>query len=82
MLAAAGRYGEHVGDITLIFGEHFQCIQSDIVAEEVRHLPSYPADKTVIDGLEMEGHELLQAQQITSCHPFINQAPVLLRHTL
>ena len=76
MLAAAGRYGEHVGDITLIFDEHFQCIQSDIIAEEVRHLPSLPADKTVIDGLEMEGHELLQAQQITDLsHPFINQAP-------
>lgn len=76
MLAAAGRYGEHIGAVTLTFDEHFQCIQSDIIAEEVRHLQPLPEDRTVIESLEIKGHKLLQAQQIADLsHPFTNQAP-------
>jgi hypothetical protein len=34
MLAAAGRYGEYVGEVTLRFDDDFQCIQSEIMAED------------------------------------------------
>lgn len=76
MLAAAGRYGEHIGELTLTFDEHFQCIQSEIIAEEVRHLPSIPADRAVIDALNIRGHELLQAQRISDLsHAYTNLFP-------
>ena len=76
MLAAAGRYGEYVGEVTLRFDDDFQCIQSEILAEDVRHLPALPGDKEWIQRQADQGHELLQACQVAQlAHPFANDLP-------
>lgn len=64
MLAAAGRYGEYVGEITLTFDAHFHCIQSDIIAEDVRHLATEAGDNAFVSQLEQKGHAQLQAQAV------------------
>ncbi|GFH42292.1 multifunctional 2',3'-cyclic-nucleotide 2'-phosphodiesterase/5'-nucleotidase/3'-nucleotidase [Lactococcus hodotermopsidis] len=64
MIAAAGRYGEHVGEITLYFDESFNCIRSEIFAENTRHLPSQVGDKELIQQLADRGHALLQTDKI------------------
>ena len=76
MLAAAGRYGEYVGEATLRFDDQFQCIQSEIIAEDKHHLASKPEDKAVIAELASRGHDLLKADQV-ACLPneYANQYP-------
>jgi 2',3'-cyclic-nucleotide 2'-phosphodiesterase (5'-nucleotidase family) len=64
MLAAAGRYGEHVGEITLRFDDAFRCIQSEMIAENTHHLATRPGDKEFIEKLAGQGHALLQADVI------------------
>lgn len=64
MLAAAGRYGEYVGEITLRFDDAYQCIQSEIIAENTNHLASKPGDKEFIRGLATQGYDLLQGDAI------------------
>ena len=76
MLAAAGRYGEYVGEVTLRFDDDFQCIQSEILAEDVRHLPALPGDKEWIQRQADQGHELVRACQVAElAHPFANRLP-------
>lgn len=64
MLAAAGRYGEYVGEITLTFDADFRCIQSEIIAEDVRHLATAPEDKAFVADLLQEGHAVLASQEV------------------
>ncbi len=64
MLAAAGRYGEYVGEVMLRFDDDFQCIQSEIMAEDVRHLSPLPGDKEWIQHQADQGHQLLRACQV------------------
>ncbi len=64
MLAAAGRYGEYVGEVTLRFDDDFQCIQSEIMAEDIRHLSPLPGDKEWIQHQADQGHQLLRACQV------------------
>lgn len=50
----AGRYGEYVGEVMLRFDD-FQCIQSEIMAEDVRHLSPLPGDKEWISIKQIKG---------------------------
>lgn len=76
MLAAAGRYGEYVGEVTLRFDDQFQCIQSEIIAEDEHHLVSSPGDKAFIGELDSRGHDLLKKDQVAFLpHGYSNQYP-------
>ncbi len=76
MLAAAGRYGEYVGEVTLRFDDDFQCIQSEIMAEDVRHLVALPGDKEWIQHQANQGHEILQDCQVAELsQSFTNRLP-------
>ncbi|MDR1606622.1 MAG: bifunctional metallophosphatase/5'-nucleotidase [Streptococcaceae bacterium] len=76
MIAAAGRYGEYVGEITLKFDGSYHCIQSEIVAENVRHLPTQVGDKEMIQSLDERGHQLLQGEVIARLpHSLMNESP-------
>ncbi|GHU37044.1 multifunctional 2',3'-cyclic-nucleotide 2'-phosphodiesterase/5'-nucleotidase/3'-nucleotidase [Bacilli bacterium] len=76
MLAAAGRYGEYVGEVTLRFDEDYQCIQSEMMAEDVRHLATVAGDKEWIQRQAEQGHELLRACQVARlAQPLTNHPP-------
>ncbi|GAB2021191.1 bifunctional UDP-sugar hydrolase/5'-nucleotidase [Pseudolactococcus yaeyamensis] len=76
MLAAAGRYGEYVGEVTLRFDDDFQCIQSEMMAEDVRHLVALSGDKEWIQHQANQGHEMLRACQVAQLsQPLTNHLP-------
>ncbi|GFH41110.1 bifunctional metallophosphatase/5'-nucleotidase [Lactococcus insecticola] len=66
ILAAAGRYGEHVGEVTLVFDDAFQVVQSDVLAENTRNLAIKPGDKSFAKSLVAQGHALLRQNKITT----------------
>lgn len=57
-LAAAGKYGQFVGEINLTFDQH--CLDAiDIVAHETSYLPSEPQDKIWSQDFTTKGRQLL-----------------------
>ncbi|GBG96849.1 bifunctional metallophosphatase/5'-nucleotidase [Lactococcus termiticola] len=75
LLAAAGRYGEHVGLIDLDF-EGNQLVDSRIHAYDTQLLPDLPGDKERVSAWEDEGHKLLQQVQFEALEEGLtNTAP-------
>ncbi|WP_421038686.1 bifunctional metallophosphatase/5'-nucleotidase [Streptococcus hyointestinalis] len=62
-LAAAGKYGQYVGEINLFFDDH-KLEDIDITAHETRCLSSQTGDNAFVSHLEDEGHRLLQKYPI------------------
>lgn len=58
LLAAAGRYGEHLGKIHLTLVDH-QVLSAQATTIKTDDLPSLPDDQGEIDALEQRGHRLL-----------------------
>ena len=62
-LAAAGRYGEHVGEIDLTFTDH-RLSDITILAHETRHLPGLAADKKWLAEYTEAGRRCLRQQKL------------------
>lgn len=62
-LAAAGKYGQYVGEINLFFDDH-KLEEINITAHETRCLPSQAGDDAFVTHLEEEGHHLLAKHPI------------------
>jgi 2',3'-cyclic-nucleotide 2'-phosphodiesterase (5'-nucleotidase family) len=76
LLAAAGKYGEYVGQIDLTFDEQNHLIFSHIEAIATNTLPAKKADLTVINGWKLQGHKLLDGTVLTdSSEEFSNLFP-------
>lgn len=63
-LAAAGKYGQFVGEINLTFDEH-ELSDITIHAHETSHMPSKSGDKEWIEKVEDDGRTLLSQQLVT-----------------
>ncbi len=63
-LAAAGKYGQFVGEINLTFDEH-ELSDITIHAHETSHMSSKPGDKEWIEKVEDDGRTLLSQQLVT-----------------
>ena len=64
LLAAAGRYGDHVGQIDLTFDENHQLVDAEIEAIPTNTLARRKSDNVFIESLKRRGHEQLQATEI------------------
>ncbi|MEX2784573.1 bifunctional UDP-sugar hydrolase/5'-nucleotidase [Streptococcus sp. H49] len=62
-LAAAGRYGEYVGEIDLTFANH-RLSDITILAHETRHLPSLATDKKWLENYTETGRAHLRQQKL------------------
>lgn len=62
-LAAAGKYGQYVGEINLRLENH-QLQEIDIVAHETSHMPSHPEDADFIQELIDQGKAILHQQEL------------------
>ena len=60
LLAAAGRYGEYVGQIDLTFNENNQLVDAQIEAIATNTLPQRKSDLVETNGWELRGHKLLE----------------------
>lgn len=60
LLAAAGRYGEYVGQIDLTFNENNQLVDAQIEATATNTLPQRKSDLVETNGWELRGHKLLE----------------------
>ena len=65
LLAAAGRYGEHVGQIDLTFDDEKRLVSSRIEAIATNTLPLRKSDAVEINGWNVQGHKLLQGTLVT-----------------
>lgn len=63
LLAAAGKFGRYVGEITLTFADN-TLINREATVIPIEELAEIPQDKQEIDHYEMKGHQLLQEQEI------------------
>lgn len=76
LLAAAGRYGEHVGQIDLVFDEAMQLVDAQIEAVATNVLPVKKADLVETNGWELQGHKLLQGTVVAEFPEVMtNRAP-------
>jgi 2',3'-cyclic-nucleotide 2'-phosphodiesterase (5'-nucleotidase family) len=64
-LAAAGRFGDHVGHIRLTVSQG-QVTQTQVTVVTTSDLPEKPGDEAEIEGWATAGHQQLQAQTITT----------------
>ncbi|URZ87830.1 bifunctional metallophosphatase/5'-nucleotidase [Floricoccus penangensis] len=76
LLAAAGCYGEYIGEITLEFDEQKRLISSDIHAVPTNSLPTEKPDLTTINSWKIRGEKLLaEKDHISFGHALTNTAP-------
>ena len=66
LLAAAGKYGQHVGQIDLSFDENNQLIDAQIEAHTTSPLPKKKADATQINGWIVQGEKILSGEKIAT----------------
>lgn len=66
LLAAAGRYGEYVGHITLKLNQQHQVAHETAQVVKTVSLPVAASDQAEIEGYRQRGHQLLKAQVITT----------------
>ncbi|USS92058.1 bifunctional metallophosphatase/5'-nucleotidase [Fructobacillus americanaquae] len=64
LLAAAGRYGDHAGEIDLVLDENHQLISKQARAIPLGELPTEPGDLAEIQALHDRGAGLEEAQKI------------------
>ena len=65
LLAAAGKYGENVGQIDLTFDEKNQLTDYKIEAISTNTLPKKKSDATRINGWKIQGQKILAGTEIT-----------------
>ncbi|WP_096817924.1 bifunctional metallophosphatase/5'-nucleotidase [Lactococcus fujiensis] len=76
LLAAAGKYGQYVGQIDLTFNEENHLVDHQIEAIATNTLPKYKSDALDIKGWQLQGHKLLSGTQLAQLeHPIPNQYP-------
>lgn len=76
LLAAAGRYGEYVGQIDLAFNENNQLVDAQIEAIATNTLPQKRSDIVETNGWELRGHKLLEGTVVTKlAKPLPNLSP-------
>lgn len=68
LLAAAGRYGEYVGQIDLTFNENNQLVDVQIEATATNTLPQRKSDLVETNGWELRGHKLLEGTVVADLH--------------
>ncbi|MGT2933057.1 bifunctional metallophosphatase/5'-nucleotidase [Streptococcus catagoni] len=71
-LAAAGKYGHYVGEITIRLEDH-KLKEMKIIAHETSHMPSKAYDQTFVDNLILEGQKKLSQHQIVTLDQSLNQ---------
>ncbi|MEG0907421.1 bifunctional metallophosphatase/5'-nucleotidase [Lactococcus garvieae] len=64
LLAAAGRYGEHVGEINLTFDQNNKIIASEISTIATNTLKKEKSDALHINSWELEGRKMLQGRTV------------------
>lgn len=64
LLAAAGKFGEYVGQIDLVFDDENRLIDAQIEAVATNTLPDRKSDAVEINGWEIKGHRLLQGSVV------------------
>ncbi|MFC4653011.1 bifunctional metallophosphatase/5'-nucleotidase [Lactococcus nasutitermitis] len=75
LLAAAGKYGEHIGEIDLTF-DGKNLIESQIEAISTNTLPKKKSDLLESHGWEVQGHTLLRGTQVAQLEKALsNQFP-------
>lgn len=76
LLAAAGRYGDHVGQIDLTFDEQNHLVDAKIEAIATNTLPQKKSDLVEINGWELKGHALLKGTVVAQLKaPLSNRYP-------
>ncbi|MCK1207687.1 metallophosphatase [Streptococcus uberis] len=75
-LAAAGKYGQYVGNISMVLENH-RLQEIEIIAHETSHFPSLPSDQEAIQALLNEGERLLDDQSILTLAEPLNQEKTL-----
>jgi 2',3'-cyclic-nucleotide 2'-phosphodiesterase (5'-nucleotidase family) len=84
-LAAAGKYGQYVGEVFLTLNEEKQILQTSAKAVATQTLPAFPEDENEIQGYLDEGRRLLKEKKVANLpfslttevfgdHPFILEA--------
>ncbi|WP_374285741.1 bifunctional UDP-sugar hydrolase/5'-nucleotidase [Lactococcus sp.] len=64
LLAAAGKYGQNVGQIDLVFNDENQLIDAHIEALATNTLPKHKTDATQINGWRVQGRRMLAGEKI------------------
>ena len=76
LLAAAGRYGEHIGEVNLTFDENKKVITSEISTIPTNTLKREKSDALQIKAWEMKGRKMLQGMSVTEIpHSLTNVYP-------
>lgn len=65
-LAAAGKFGQYVGDIVLEVDEEHRLQKSTVRAVPTSSMTEFPEDQTEIDGYLERGHTLLKAKKVAN----------------
>lgn len=63
LLGAAGKWGEHLGEMSLVVQDH-HIVEKKAWVYDTADLPAAPGDSQEIDQWAAEGHQLLQQEQI------------------
>ena len=64
LLAAAGRYGEHIGEINLTFDQNNKVIASEISTIATNTLKKVKSDALHINSWELKGRKMLQGKTV------------------
>lgn len=64
LLTAAGKWGQHVGEITLTLDDHHRVVEKRAKTIATTSLPSVPADDAEIAGYEAKGNALLAQRPV------------------
>ncbi|MGY3777156.1 bifunctional metallophosphatase/5'-nucleotidase [Isobaculum melis] len=65
LLAAAGKFGQYIGEITLSIEAH-QIIKKTAVVQEVALLPAREAENEQINHYQLQGEQLLSSQKVAN----------------
>ena len=81
LLAAAGKFGQHIGEVQLLLDEEHRLVKREAHTVETASLPAFAEDEEEINGYLAEGHHLLQAQQVAQL-PFTLERNLASEHSL
>lgn len=65
-LAAAGRYGDYVGEVTLEVDDQHQVQEVSVVAHKTAELPAEPGDAEITEDIAQEGIEMESTEMVTT----------------
>ncbi|QEA53469.1 bifunctional metallophosphatase/5'-nucleotidase [Loigolactobacillus coryniformis] len=76
LLAAAGRYGQYIGHITLTIDAHHRVLTRQAGVVKTSELPVAPGDRAEIAGYRRHGHQQLKRQKIATLSKTLSAQPV------